>query len=255
MQNIRVVIPTSFSWLSELATTELNNLSATSEIKYDDNPFRLLAHDEAELCLIPLQHAPYHFPVGIVITALRKREQPEYMLLMRKNLADPDKLLGVPENAAVVVPDEIVENNFLSYFPNVQTEINPSPAKTANIVILPIIEVKLRGWSLSDDLAHELHPDEFIPAAGQGSFAWICREDNTHLRRLLKKIHCSETVKLCNIERRIARRWQEDGTKGNAHCSVHPSGHYQLNLCKLNGSETEKKKYSSTVLSEWESVS
>lgn len=254
MQKISVVIPESCSCFSELAVEEISKLSASAEIVYAENPLRLLVHEEADVCFLPLWQAPYHFPSGIVISALRKRAKAEYVLVVRENIADSERLLGVPENAKVYVPDQIVERKFAEYFPTIEVARYTAAESTSDIIVMPKIEAEQRSSQLNGYLIHELHPDEFTPATGQGTFAWICKEDNIPLRRLLKQIHCSETVQLCNTERRIGAKWLEKEIIGKAYCSVHPAGHYQLNLSKLKGADVERIKFSSTVLSEWASI-
>ncbi|MFZ4544477.1 MAG: hypothetical protein ACOYOA_10535 [Saprospiraceae bacterium] len=255
MQLIKVVIPQSCHWLSELAKQELKSIFADVIVLVNDNPYQLLLAAEADVCLMPLQDTPFHLPAGIVITALRKREDPEYVLILRKDLADENKLLNVPENTAINVPDQLILRSIGGYFTSNSIEINPLNENVPDIAVLPKIELGLRNISPDDYFVHDLHPDEFTPQAGQGSFAWICREDDLELRRMLKKIHSTDTTRCCNTERRIARNWQLAGISGHAYCSVHPTGHYQLNFCILNtAGEIEKEKFSSPVVTGWEQL-
>jgi porphobilinogen deaminase len=255
MQKIRIVIPTSFQWLTDTAGKEAEKLALDFSIQTDDNPFRLIAHDEADVCFMPLREVPFSLPVGIVITALRKRQDPENILMVRQDLADESKLLSLPDSAKVFVHNQVIARCFADYFPSADIHLKQVHETAPEFAILPKCDAYLQNPAIQDYLIHELHPDEFTPAAGQGVFAWICREDHTMLRRTLLKIHCSETARQCNVERRIVRKWQQEEISGNAFCSVHPSGHYQLNLIKLNSAgETEREKRSSTVLSEWNNV-
>jgi porphobilinogen deaminase len=253
MQSIRIIVPNSSLWLTELAKKKASSLAENVTTQSSDHPLRFIAHDEADICLMPLHQTPFQLPPGVVISALSSRIFPEFALLVRKDLADSARLLSVPESATVSVPDQIIARCIESYFPNIIIQVNSQLENAPELAVVSKMEAHLRNWTDEDYYIHELHPDEFTPAAGQGTIAWICREDHTEMRRTLKKIHCSDTVRLCNTERRIARKWQEKGINGNVYCSVHPAGHYQLNLCRLNSDdEIQKERYSSTVLSSWE---
>jgi len=169
-----------------------------------------IQNEELNLVVLPLQFIPTNKPASFVIAGLSERSAAGEVLFIKKEKTVEGKLLKLQEGASVMVFTKM-QNAQLAHFRSDLNIIEKSWedlfAKSefsfeADAAILPSWYV---GEGFTDFEKMPLLPEEFIPTAGQGVFAFCCHKSNVELRRTLKPFHKKETSIITNIERGIER--------------------------------------------------
>ncbi len=170
----------------------------------------LISNGKLNLVLLPLQFIPTNKPASFVIAGLTERKEASELLVIQKEKVTTGKLLKLAEGASVTVFTKmqkaqlhhfrsdltIIEKSWDDLFAKKEFKIHSDAA------ILPEWYV---GEGFSDFEKISILPEEFIPSAGQGVFAFCCQKSETELRRTLKHFHKKETSTITNIERGIER--------------------------------------------------
>lgn len=166
--------------------------------------------EASNLMLLPLQFIPSQKPDSFVIAGLSERLESGEILVIKKDKITTGKLLKLAEGATVTVFTKMQKaqlNHFRSDLNIIEKNWEDLFAKSdfsfeTNAVILPKWYV---GKGFTDFEKIPLLPEEFVPSAGQGVFAFCCHKSNIALRRILKPFHKKETSTITNIERGVDR--------------------------------------------------
>jgi hypothetical protein len=233
----------------------VSSVDITPHFSSSPNPIREVLLENAEVGLMPLQECPITLPAGISITALTERKNVTYSILLKKDKQELGQVLDIPAHIKMIVPTALLQQRLAAFFPDATLIINPQLMHTwheEDIEAIVMPSCYLDFINTTPFIIHELHPSEFVPQSGQGTFAFITRTDDISTRRLLKKIHHSDTVRFTNIERKMQRQWENQGIVGTAFCEKDAMNFYHLYTQILDENMTiltEKK--SSSTLSSW----
>ena len=166
--------------------------------------------EDLNLALLPLQFIPINKPSSFVIAGLTERKEAGEVLVIKKERTTTGKLLKLGEGATVIVFTKMQKAQLQHFRDDLNIIVKSWEdlfAKSdfsfeSDAALLP-------SWFLADGFADfekiPLLPEEFIPSAGQGVFAFCCHKSNVELRRTFKPFHKKETSTITNIERGIER--------------------------------------------------
>ena len=93
--------------------------------------------------------------------------------------------------------------NFKIIRGNVDTRIKKLKEGKYDAIILSYAGLKY--LNLEKEISEIFSPEEIIPSAGQGIIALQCREEDSELTSILKKINHDETYKRAHVERNILK--------------------------------------------------
>ena len=153
-------------------------------------------------------------PEGLTICGLSDREDPRDLLIIRKDIYQPDQLLGLPESAIVGTSSIRRKVQIKSMLPHVQlkdlrgnvpTRLDKLRGGSHDAIIIASAGVKRLGITLDEFETHPFNPKEFVPAPGQGVVAYQCREEDKELRKIIGKIHAREVNERVRVERGVLR--------------------------------------------------
>ena len=169
-----------------------------------------ISNEELSLALLPLQFIPTDKPASFVIAGLSERQAAGEALVVKNDRITEGKLLKLAEGATVTAFTKMQKaqlHHFRSDLTIIEKSWDDLFAKKefkfdSDAAILPEWYV---GEGFSDFEKISILPEEFVPSAGQGVFAFCCLKSETDLRRTLKHFHKKETSTITNIERGIER--------------------------------------------------
>jgi len=238
---------TNFSTEKELLTPFIAHLKAEG-IESDSNILKnksfseiaeAIQNEELNLAVLPLQFIPTNKPASFVIAGLSQRAAPGEVLVIKKDKTTEGKLLRLKKGATVSVFTKM-QKAMLAHFKSDVTIIEKSWedlfAKSdfsfeTDAAILPSWYV---GEGFTEFEKIPLLPEEFIPTAGQGVFAFCCLKSNFGLRRKLKPFHKKETSIITNIERGIERALPFPSV---VYCNRDQSNHFHIYANALRDEE------------------
>ncbi len=171
-----------------------------------------LLSGEVDLAVHSMKDLPTTQPEGLVIGGLSYRENPADWLLLRKETADPDQLLQLPQRAIVGTSSARRKAQLLNLRPDIQLkDIRGNvPTRLAKLkkdqfdaILLAAAGLLRLRLPLDDFAVIPLNPKEFVPAPAQGVLAWQCRKEDHRVRRILQQIHQKQVAAITNIERKV----------------------------------------------------
>ena len=193
-------------------------------------------------------------PEGLILCGLSEREDPRDILIIHPEAVDSNKTLRLKENAIVGTSSIRRKVQIKSLLPhvkvndlrgNVPTRIEKLRQGQYDAIILAYAGVRRLELDVSDLTVIPMHPQEFVPAPGQGVVAYQCRENDIELRRIIKKVYTGDLHLQTNIERGIMQK-----IGGGCHlplgvyCEKDRSGNYHVHACYQPDEATEIKKCS-----------
>lgn len=194
--------------------SELEKIHAENELEWDylNSISALLNRGKIDIGVINMVSLPPHIPEGLAIGALSKRSDPAYLLLINQANVDNSSVLNIRTGSKVATASastEILLKTILEDIEILRVDEDISVImkmlenKEIDASIVSAAEVK---WSGIDPEAFKyirLNPKEFVPAPGQGISAYLCREKDIEMRKILSHIHCKTAARQSNIERKV----------------------------------------------------
>ena len=132
---------------------------------------------------------------------------------------------------------------------NVPTRLSKLDTQDYDAIVLAAAGVERLEIDLSNYHVVEFNPKEYVSAPAQGVIAYQCRSVDKTTRRVLKKIHRSDTALCTNVERTVMKimdggcqlplgAYCEQDKSGNYHCyaSYSPGPGEQLRQVRLSQS-------------------
>jgi len=171
-----------------------------------------LLRGDVDMAVHSMKDMPTESPEGLCITAVSHRANPSDCLVVRKEKANTDKPLQLPDNAIVGTSSARRKAQLLHFRPdleltdirgNVPTRLRKLQEGNFDAIMLASAGLERLEIDLSEFIAIKLHPREFIPAPAQGVLAFQTCVDDIETRRILKKIHHSDVAATTNVERKI----------------------------------------------------
>lgn len=171
-----------------------------------------LLRDEIDVAVHSMKDLPTNSPEGLCITAVSYREDPADWLVIRKEKADAQKPLLLPDAAVIGTSSARRKAQMLDLRPDIQikdirgnvpTRLGKLRDGHFDAILLAAAGLTRLEISLSEFEVVRFSPREFIPAPAQGVLAWQAREADKPTRRLLKQVHQSAVAELTNLERKV----------------------------------------------------
>ncbi|NNF21753.1 MAG: hypothetical protein HKN67_07415 [Saprospiraceae bacterium] len=224
-----IVIGTKGNELGEVQAEILNNKfdelnligeveKIPLEIQGTDNYFNNICGElekgRIDVAVINMPELPAILPEGIVIGALSQRSDPADSILINENVIDESSILSLKPGARVAVPGERVKNLLIELIPDIHTVLVEGDiykrimlirSKEIDASIESAALVNWLGMGLENIIQIRLNPKEFVPLPAQGVAAYVCREKDIEIRKILSGIHCKTAAKQTNIERKVLK--------------------------------------------------
>ena len=156
-------------------------------------------------------------PTGLTIGAVSYREKPTDLLLIRKESSVENKTIPVKVNAVIGTSAARRKTQLMRLRPdcsikdlrgNVPTRIQKLRDGLYDAIVLATAGVERLKLDLSEFIAYEFKPDQFIPAPAQGVLALQIREVDLELKNALKEIHHTDVAESIAIERNVMKLMQ-----------------------------------------------
>ncbi len=199
-----------------------------------------LLREEIDLAVHSMKDLPTSHPEDLIIAGISERATPNDVLLIRKEAIRNEMPLKLPLSSVVgtssirrkVQLKEFRKDAILKDIRgNVPTRIKKLKSGEFDAIILAAAGLERLQINLEELEVIYFHPREFIPAPAQGILAYQCHIENIEIRRILSKIHHTETAKCSNVERTVLKManggchlplgvYCEKDNMGHFHCSV-----------------------------------
>ncbi len=170
-----------------------------------------LLRGEIDLAVHSMKDLPTNSPKGLKITAVSYRANPADWLIINKN-ATASKVLTLKENAVVGTSSARRKAQLLDFRSdvsikdirgNVPTRLKKLKEGQFDAILLAAAGLSRLEINLDDFEVVQLNPKEFVPAPAQGVLAYQTQKDDIPTRKILQKLHNSETAKCTNVERKV----------------------------------------------------
>ncbi len=227
-----------------------------------------LLDKSCDIAVHSMKDLPTESPEGLVIGAVSYREDARDILLVRKEVLQADRNLGLQANAVVGTSSarrkaqigELTNNDIVikDIRGNVPTRIQKLRDGEFDAIILAKAGVDRLKIELSEFKVFVLHPSEFVPAPAQGVLAFQCREEDVETRKILAKIHVGEVADCTNIERKVLNMmdggcqlplgvYVHKDNNGNYHAVAAYSGEEGKPLTKVSISQSTHHKLAESL--------
>ena len=217
-----------------------------------------LLASEIDIAVHSMKDLPTEMVEGLVIAGLSTRANPSDLLIIKKSSVDTSRPLKVKEKAKIGT-SSIRRKVQLKHFDqsitcvdvrgNVPTRLSKLDTQDYDAIVLAAAGVERLEIDLSNYHVVEFNPKEYVSAPAQGVIAYQCRSVDKTTRRVLKKIHRSDTALCTNVERTVMKimdggcqlplgAYCEQDKSGNYHCyaSYSPGPGEQLRQVRLSQS-------------------
>jgi hydroxymethylbilane synthase len=171
-----------------------------------------LLRGDIDMAVHSMKDMPTRQPEGLVITAVSYRENPADWLLVRKESIDENQIFDFKLNGIIGTSSARRKAQLLDFRPdatikdirgNVPTRLEKLRKGDFDAIFLAAAGVERLKLDISDFKLVALNPREFVPAPAQGVLAFQTTATDVATRRILKKIHRTDTALVTNIERKI----------------------------------------------------
>jgi porphobilinogen deaminase len=200
---------------------------------------QVLQNKEADTFLFPLEMIPIQRPEELVVTALLKRYQPGWTLLVHQDFHDAGKILQVPNGGSIMCTSPVISEWMKNIRSDISYKVLPDPTffftgemlEKSKAWILPSYLVEANQEDLKYWLQREILPEELPGLPGQGALAVVCRKEDIFIRRKFNGLHLRELVPVCNVERRILKEVAQPENKALlVYCKHEESKPFELFL-------------------------
>lgn len=169
-----------------------------------------LIERRVDIAVHSMKDVPAEIPEGLTIGAIPPREDPRDVLVTRVAHAGiqdlpPGSKVGTSSlrrHAQILYlrPDVKIE----SLRGNLDTRLRKLRNGDFDAIVLAAAGLHRMGWEA--EITSYLSPDEFLPAIGQGALGIEMREDDEEIRKLVSRIHDSNTAICIEAERKFLAR-------------------------------------------------
>lgn len=266
-------------WQAEFTQTELKKIGVESELVIIKTRGDLVQHlgfdkmegkgfftkeiedallrGEIDVAVHSMKDLPTEQPEGLAITAVSYRDNPSDLLIIKKESADPGKILQLKEGAVVGTSAARRKAQLIDFRPdivmkdirgNVPTRLEKLRSGDFDAIFLAAAGVGRLALPLDDFIKVELHPGEFVPAPAQGVLAWQTNRDDLPTRRIFKHIHHPEISASTNVERRVLQL-MEGGCQLplGVFCQRDAAGNFHVYAACQRGEEMKRVHLSSST--------
>jgi hydroxymethylbilane synthase len=167
-----------------------------------------LEDGRADIAVHSMKDMPMNVPEGFQLAAITEREDPRDAFVSNRYAS----LDALPHGSVVGTSSLRRESQLRARFPhlqvqplrgNVQTRLRKLDEAQYSAIILAA--AGLKRLELSDRITALLHPEQSLPAVGQGALGIECRADRADLVELLQPLHHQETAYCVEAERSMSR--------------------------------------------------
>ncbi|MFS8630981.1 MAG: hydroxymethylbilane synthase, partial [Bacillales bacterium] len=160
---------------------------------------------EIDMAVHSMKDMPAVLPDGLIIGCIPPREDHRDALISKNGIP----LMELPPGAKVGTSSLRRSAQILAVRPdleikwirgNIDTRLKKLQTEDYDAIILAAAGLSRMGWS-EDIVTEYLDADICLPAVGQGALAIECREDDTELLALLKKLECKAARQAVTAER------------------------------------------------------
>ena len=180
---------------------------------FSSNIERELQDKNVDIAIHALKDLPAIETNGLLTDTFLERTNPKEILISRnkKKLKELDKksIVGTSSYRREFQIKKIRPDIYCKLIRgNVDTRIRKLKDGLYDAIILSYAGVKF--LELENEISETFSIEEIIPSAGQGIIALQCREDDSEIISLLKKINHNETYKRAHAERNILKVLEGD---------------------------------------------
>ncbi len=212
-----------------------------------------LLRGDVQVAVHSMKDLPTEQTPGLVLGALSKRANPSDYLIVAKDKVEEGQLLKLPKGAVVGTSSARRKAQILHYRNDVQikdirgnvpTRLQKLASGEFDAILLAAAGIERLEIDLSSYWTYLFNPKEFVPAPAQGVLAFQCCVDDLPTRRILKKIHQSETALVTNVERRVLKL-----AEGGCHmpigvyCEIDEQENYHVWVAKAASWDAPLKKF------------
>lgn len=171
-----------------------------------------LLKKEADLAVHSHKDLPTASASGLKVAAVSYREDPEELLLIRKEAFDVKRKFHFKKNATVGTSSARRKAQLLAFRPDVQlkdlrgnvpTRLNKLKEGKYDAILLAAAGVERLKLDLGDLVVEKPASNEFVPAPAQGVLALQTRADDAGLIVMLEKINHPDVAECIEVERKI----------------------------------------------------
>lgn len=197
--------------------------------------FNVLKNGIAEIVCLNLPAIESGLPEDIVIAALSERSDCFEKLVYTPQAGNDNPHIKLGSDARVAVFNKRAEAIAHELFPDWTLEVleiqdlNKKLFENFDGVIASCERLDESDIDATAYSTFKFHPKEFIPHPGQNVIAFLCKNDDKELRKIMAKIHVTEVSQATNIERTIDQGLSEKGWSGiGVYCLVDHNYHYHV---------------------------
>jgi hydroxymethylbilane synthase len=167
-----------------------------------------LLENRVDLCVHSTKDMPAELPEGLGLLAFPPRADPRDAFVMGGHAG----IQGLPHGARVGTSSLRRQAQLLSLRPdleivsvrgNIQTRMKKVAELGLECVVLACAGIE--RMADDDKIGHRLHPDEMLPAAGQGILAIEAREQDQRILELISRLDDPKTRRAVTAERRFLK--------------------------------------------------
>lgn len=197
-----------------------------------------LLAEQIDVAVHSLKDLPTVQPEGLSLAGLSTRANPSDVLLIRPESHDEKRDFGLKEGCTIGTSSIRRKTQILDFIPsatvldlrgNVPTRVQKLRDGNYDAIILAAAGLDRLELDLSDLVAIRMHPKEFVPAPAQGVIAYQVRAADTEMRKIIAKIHDSDTAAHTNVERKILKL-MEGGCQMplGVYCDIDAAGNFHV---------------------------
>jgi hydroxymethylbilane synthase len=175
---------------------------------FSSNIEKELQNKNIDIAVHALKDLPAVETDGLKTDAFLERNDPREILIATrgKKLKElkPNAIIGTSSFRREFQIKKIRDDlNFKLIRGNVDTRIKKLNDGLYDAIILAYAGIQ--SLKMNDQITEIFSVEDIIPSAGQGIISLQCREDNTEISNLLKKINHNETYQRANAERNVLK--------------------------------------------------
>ena len=219
---------------------------------FSSNIEKEILDKKIDIAVHALKDLPIIKSEGLVVAAFLKRNDPREILISidKKKLKDlkPNAVIGTSSYRREFQIKKLRSDIKCKLIRgNVDTRIKKLNEGLYDAIILSYAGIK--SLNMTDQISEIFSVQELIPSAGQGVISLQCREDDSRIISILKKINHTETYQRISAERNVLKVLEGDcETAVGAHATVEGSEVVlEAELFSLDGTSRFYEKKSSKI--------
>ncbi len=155
-------------------------------------------------------------PDGLVIASVSQRWDPAVWLIFPLAHIADNQLFKLKNGASLGVSSDLQKAQLLHFRPDVffekmendlDKELEKLRSGNMDALVANADNFQLQTLNIEEFHIVKFNPIEFVPAPGQGVFAFRCCENDHETRRLLRLLHHPAVSAVTNIERSVLKIW------------------------------------------------